>query len=59
MRNNSTVNPPGTTQTADGCVISGAPVYDEGRRTWIAPHCGHTDTPDHIAARRGEAGHQR
>lgn len=57
-----TTNPPGSTQLPDGCVITdAAPVYDQGRGRWVPATCGHAhdDAPDHIAARAGQAGHQR
>jgi hypothetical protein len=56
-----TTNPPGSTQLADGCVVTdAAPVYDADKGRWVPARCGHdTDLPDHVAARTGQAGHQR
>ncbi|MEV4212540.1 hypothetical protein [Micromonospora sp. NPDC049662] len=49
---NATANPPGTTQLGDGCVVPS--------QTGRSVTCEHgPDVPDHIAARRGEAGYQR
>lgn len=48
----ATANPAGTTQLGDGCVVPS----QDGRMVT----CEHgPDVPDHIAARRGAAGHQR
>lgn len=55
-----TSNPSGSTQNAAGRVIAdGRPVYDE-RRGHLMP-AGHDSAsePQHSAARRGQAGHQR
>jgi hypothetical protein len=54
---NPVTNPVGSTQTPDGRVLPGAPVYDTARGHLMP--AGATDRPDHHAARNGQAGHQR
>ena len=54
---NATANPAGTTQTSDGRVLPGAPVFDSSRGHLMP--AGASDRPDHHAARSGQAGHQR
>jgi hypothetical protein len=60
MASNATSNPSGSTQNASGRVIAdGRPVHDT-RRGHLMP-AGHDSAsePQHSAARRGQAGHQR
>lgn len=54
---NATSNAAGTTQTSDGQVLPGAPVFDASRGHLMP--AGAADRPDHHAARSGQAGHQR
>jgi hypothetical protein len=54
---NPVANPAGSTQTSDGRVLDGAPVFDSARGHLMP--AGATDRPGHHAARNGQAGHQR
>lgn len=59
MPDNPTTNPPGSTQTASGRVFSGQPTYDSARGHLMPAGHEASSAPDHLAARRGQAGHQR
>lgn len=59
MPDNATSNPPGTTQTASGRVVSGQPVHDSSRGHLMPAGHESGSSPDHLATRRGQAGHQR
>lgn len=60
MASNATTNPAGSTQNAAGRVIrDGRPVYDAGRGHLMPAGHEAASAPQHGAARRGQAGHQR
>lgn len=60
MASNPTSNPAGSTQNAAGRVIAeGRPVYDSRRGHLMPAGYDSAGAPQHGAARRGEAGHQR
>lgn len=60
MASNATSNPAGSTQNAAGAVIAnGRPVYDAGRGHLMPAGHDSASAPQHSAARRGQAGHQR
>ncbi len=56
---NSTSNPPGTTQTANGQVLNGRPVMDHSRGHLMPAGHDSSSQPQHFDARSGNAGHQR
>lgn len=60
MASTPTSNPAGSTQNASGRVIAdGRPVYDPGRGHLMPIGHDAASAPQHGAARRGQAGHQR
>ena len=60
MASNATSNPSGSTQNGAGRVIAdGRPVYDSVRGHLMPAGHDSASAPQHGAARRGQAGHQR
>lgn len=60
MASNATSNPSGSTQNASGRVIAdGRPVHDAARGHLMPAGHDFAGQPEHSAARRGQAGHQR
>jgi hypothetical protein len=59
MPDNATTNPPGSTQLPSGRVVSGPPVHDSSRGHLMPAGYESDSAPDHLATRRGQAGHQR
>jgi len=60
MARSTSSNPPGSTQTASGRVVrDGRPVHDSSRGHLMPAGHESANAPDHLSARRGQAGHQQ